>query len=227
MKIIINGALGKMGRCVEGLSLNLGHEVVFRADLPPAPAISDFSGEVDVIIDFSSPSATPKLLEYATARSLPVVIATTGQDRRQKSAVAAAAKKIPIFFSANLSVGIAALCRAANDITAYFNEADIEISETHHRDKRDAPGGTALLIAERLNMGAVYGRRGKRDKRIGLSSLRLGNIVGEHEVFIAQGDEILSVRHVALSRTVFAQGALKAAAFLLGKPCGLYDIFDL
>ena len=227
MRIIINGAFGKMGKVLSDVCLAAGQTVVFKADLPPHGDLQTFEGEADVIIDFSTPSATPLLLEYAIKRKLPVVLATTGHDKRGQALIKAASKRIPIFYSANLSVGIAALVKAVNACACFFCEPDIEILEAHHREKADSPSGTALMIARRLGKKAVYGRKGKRKDEIGISSLRLGSVFGEHEVFIATFSEVISVKHVAYSRAVFAEGALRAAEFVVKKRRGIFDIFDL
>jgi 4-hydroxy-tetrahydrodipicolinate reductase len=175
------------------------------------------------------------LLDWAVKNEVPVMLATTGQTEDELVAVKAASEKIPVFFSANMSLGVAVLCSLVRRAAEAFPDADIEIVETHHNRKLDAPSGTALALAGaiksvREDANLVLGRSGrqKREKRdVGISSVRLGNVVGIHEVMISTGSETLTLKHEAHSRAVFADGAVLAAEFLSGKPAGLYTMEDL
>lgn len=243
MKIIVNGALGRMGKELTSLAAGgyMGSSLAAMVDVNAEPSdniyrnIDEFDSEADVIIDFSYHSAVRTILPYATRRNIPVIIATTGHDEEEKSLIEAAAEKIPVFLSANMSLGIAALCSFAKCAAALFKDADIEIVETHHVNKLDAPSGTALMIAEQIKTvrpeaTIVCGRSGmkKREKNeIGISSVRLSNVVGEHEVMISTGTQTLKLRHEAHSRSLFAEGAVSAAEFLIGSPAGLYSINDM
>ena len=241
MKILINGAAGHMGRvlcgCIEsGAS---GAELAGAVDFNPAEgmyaALDDFTGTADCIIDFSHHAATRALTDYAVRRGLPVVIATTGQTPEETELIAAAAQKIPVFHTGNLSLGIAVLTKLVKTAAALFPDADIEIVEAHHNHKIDVPSGTALMLAEAVKKArpqATFniGRHenGKRTKEeVGIHSLRMGNTVGIHEVIINTGTQVLTLRHEAQDRALFAEGALSAAAFLIGKAPGLYGMDDL
>lgn len=198
-------------------------------------ALDEYEGAADVILDFSHHTCTESLLEYATARHLPCVIATTGQSEAERGMIVSASSQIPIFMSANMSLGIAILARFARMATSLLPGAEVEIVEVHHDRKADAPSGTAILLADAAaeslpDSEPVYCRRGnkKRDRReIGIHSLRLGGVVGEHRVIIASGDEIISLSHTAVSRALYADGALTAAEFIVGKPAGIYDMNDI
>ena len=189
----------------------------------------------DCVIDFSNHSATGELLSFCVAQNLPLVLATTGQTDDEKVAISNAAQEIPLFFSANMSVGIAVLADLAQRAAAAFPAADIEIVEIHHNRKLDVPSGTALLLAKKIqnvrnNSVLLVGRHenGKRTpQEIGIHSLRLGNEVGTHEILISTGNETLTLTHKAESRALFADGALRAALWLCGKPAGLYNMQDL
>lgn len=247
--IILSGALGTMGRAVASLAAGRsgcriaagidaaasgGEEGVFPLFSSP----EDCTVTDGVIIDFSHPSALDSLLRFALTHSLPAVICTTGLAGEQIQALHEAAEQIPIFFSANMSLGVnlmAALCEKA--AMALDGSFDIEIIEKHHNRKIDAPSGTALMLADRISgvlrekPQYVYDRHSERRQRrkneIGLHAVRGGTIVGEHEVIFAGVDEVLTISHSAASRQVFAAGALSAACFLRGKPAGLYDMRDL
>ena len=241
MKIILNGAGGRMGAEVRRLleSGVGGAELVCAVDASGAdgmlPSLSEYTGEADLIIDFSHRSATAELTEYAVSRGLPVVIATTGQSESELAMIQRAASSVPILFSANMSIGIAALIRAAKAVLAVYPDADIEIVETHHNRKLDAPSGTALMVARSLSelrpdSSFQYGRGGqkKREKReIGIHAVRMGNVVGTHEILIGTDTETITLKHEAHSRALFADGAIAAAAFLLTRPAGLYAMSDL
>ena len=200
-------------------------ESFFAADLPDKPCV----------VDFSHHSATPALLAFAVKYGLPVVLATTGQTEEELAAIPGAAEKIPLFRSANMSVGIALLVELAKQAAATFPEAEIEIIERHHDQKLDVPSGTALLLAKRVQEARpdavfVVGRHenGKRERNeIGIHSLRYGGEVGTHEVIVAAGSETITLKHEAEDRGLFAQGALAAAEFLAGQEPGLYDMRDI
>ena len=230
-----------MGRAVAAAADAAGMTVAALVDLC-APAeegyfrsISEFTGDADVIIDFSHHSATPGLLRYATERSLPVVLATTGHTPEELEAVSEASGSVAVFRSANMSLGVAILAGLAKKAAALMPDADVEIVETHHNRKLDAPSGTALMLAEAIRevRPAAYpvtGRSGHAKRtadEIGIHAIRMGNIVGEHEVIIGTPNQTVTLKHEAHSRALFAEGALAAAAFLTGRPAGLYAMKDL
>ena len=241
MNIIINGASGRMGRIVDELVQRGGvHSVAARVDWSNAAsgglsALSEYQGPADMVIDFSNHSATAQVTEYCVERGLPVVIATTGQTEEELSLIRAAAERVPVFLSANMSIGVALLAELAKKAAALFPDAEIEIIERHHNQKLDVPSGTALLLARRIREARpqaefVIGRHenGKRTaNEIGIHSLRLGSEVGTHEIIIANGSETLTLKHEAENRTLFADGALVAAEFLAEKGPGLYDMKDI
>ena len=237
MNIILNGAKGRMGRIVGEAAAAGGHNVVARVDFGYAGGeglrtLDEYQGPADVVIDFSNHAATAQVVDYCTKRGLPVVVATTGQTEEELALIDGAAKTVPVFLSANMSLGVALLADLAKKAAAVFPDADIEIIEKHHNQKLDVPSGTALLLARRIQEarpGAAFviGRHenGKRTKaEIGIHSLRLGNEVGIHEIIIATGSETITLKHEAENRSLFAQGALAAAAFILGKAPGMYDM---
>ena len=191
--------------------------------------------EADCIIDFSNHAGVQALMEYAVKKNLPVVVATTGHTPEELDIIARAAGQVPVFHSGNMSLGIAVLTRLVMQATAMFPDADIEIVESHHNQKLDVPSGTALMLAKAvqaarpeavLNVGRH--ENGKRTKQeIGIHSLRMGNTVGIHEVIINTGTQILTLKHEAQDRALFAEGALSAARFLIGKAPGLYTMEDM
>ena len=242
MKVIINGINGRMGKELS----RLVHEGFCNSELAAGvdlysdnedvyTKLSDFQGCADCVIDFSSHIATKELLSYCTARKLPVVIATTGHTKEENDLIEKAADKIPVFFSANMSLGVALLASLARTVAKTMRGANIEIVEKHHNRKLDVPSGTALLIAKEIKQELqdyelLVGRNenGKRPEReIGIHSLRLGNIVGEHEVIVATDSQVITLKHEAQSRSLFAEGALDAAKFICGKQPGLYSMKDL
>ena len=198
-------------------------------------SLYDVPGEVDCIIDFSNHTGTCDLLSYALEHRLPVVIAVTGHTGEELAAIEAAAQRIPVFCSGNLSLGIALLLQTVRKAVAMFPDADVEIVESHHNQKLDVPSGTALMLAHavqdaRPEAKLLVGRQkdGKRSKQeIGIHSLRLGNTVGTHEVLISTNTQVISLKQEALDRTLFAEGALAAADFLIKQPPGLYGMDDL
>lgn len=191
----------------------------------------------DVIIDFSHVNLSLEIMKFAKDKSIPIVIATTGFNAEQEKIIEDYSKYIPVFKSANMSFDINLMCKIVSELAPLLSEADIEITETHHRNKIDAPSGTALLLANSINkaldnkMEYVYDRFSKSCKRgdneIGFSSIRGGNIVGEHTVQFFSEFETFEIKHTSYSRSVFADGAIKAAMFLIGKTAGLYNMNDL
>ena len=241
MKIIINGANGRMGRNVaEAIEQGGVHEVAARVDWSFAASdglseLKQYQGPADIVIDFSNHAATAAVAEYCAERGLPVVIGTTGQTDGERAQIEALAKAVPVFLSGNMSLGVALLANMAKQAAAMFPNADIEIVERHHNQKLDVPSGTALLLAHRIQEARpqarlVVGRHenGKRERdEIGIHSLRYGGEVGIHEIVIAAGSETLTLKHEAEDRALFAQGAVAAAEFLAGKAPGLYDMRDI
>ena len=233
MKIIVTGAAGRMGREVCALA---GEELVCGVD-PTAEvkSISDYTGPADGIIDFSFHAAIPEIADYAVTRGLPLVIATTGHTPDELAKIQDAAKQVPVFFSANMSIGIAVLCELAKQTAKAFPDADIEIIEKHHNRKLDAPSGTALMLAKaiagvREETSFVYGRVGhaKREpSEIGIHAVRMGNIVGEHEIIVGTDTQRITLKHEAVTRTIFAEGAIAALRFLADKAPGLYEMKDM
>ena len=195
--------------------------------------------EADAIIDFSSAKATDKLLEYSAARQIPVVLCSTGLSQEQLAKVEETSRKVAVLKSANMSLGINTLLKLVQDAAKVLAAAgfDMEIVEKHHRLKLDAPSGTALALADSINEAMdnqyhyVYDRSQKREKRddkeIGISAVRGGTIVGEHEIIFAGQDEVIEFKHTAYSKAIFGKGAVEAAKFLAGKPAGRYDMSDV
>ena len=237
MRAILCGANGAMGKLIDAA---LGQEVVGRVSIDGengVPKTFDELGPVsaDVLIDFSHHTAIADVLNYAKANGCSAVIGTTGHTAEEKELIFAAAKEIPVFYSGNMSLGIAVLCRIAKEAASFFPDADIEIVEVHHNRKVDAPSGTALMLYNaikevRPEAEANCGRagEGKRTKNeIGISSLRMGNVVGIHEVHICTASQHLTLKHEACDRGMFADGAKAAAEFLMGKSAGLYNMENL
>ncbi|MBQ2896788.1 MAG: 4-hydroxy-tetrahydrodipicolinate reductase [Clostridia bacterium] len=247
IKLIISGCNGKMGSVISNLVKNDENiEVVAGFDINTTsengyPVFSDpsqFSGEADVIIDFSHPACLEGVLEYATRTKTAVVVATTGLSEEQKDLMEKASLETAIFFSANMSIGINLLIELVTQAAKVLEENfDIEIIEKHHNQKIDAPSGTALAIADAINdvllkkKEYIYDRHSVRKKRanteLGIHTLRGGTIVGEHEVIFAGNNELIELKHTATSREVFAVGAVAAAKFLYKKPVGFYSMKDL
>lgn len=227
-----------MGREIERMvSASEAHEIAAGVDKMAADRgcytdINDFNGEADMIIDFSNHLGTAELLNYAIERNIPAVIATTGHTDDELKIIEEAAEKIAVFHSANMSLGVALLVELAVKTAAVMPDADIEIVETHHNRKLDAPSGTALMIANaikkvREKAELKLGRAGsaKREKNeIGIHAVRRGNIAGIHEVLVSTDTQTITLKHEAHSRALFAEGAISAADFLAGKPAGLYDM---
>lgn len=246
MKILISGALGHMGRAVAAQASADGIEIVAGVDALQGDcsfpchtsfdALPDCSGTV--IVDFSRPEALTSLLAYAVKNHLPVVLATTGYTPEQEQEVDQAARQIPVFRSANMSVGVALLRHLCQEAAKVLGETfDVEIVEAHHNRKVDAPSGTALLLFDAIKNAydepryAQLGRGGRNCKRqhneIGIHALRGGTVTGEHEVCFFGPAERIRLSHSAEDRSVFASGALKAAAYLQGKAPGRYTMEDL
>ena len=234
MKVILCGANGAMGKLIDNL---FGDEIVGRESLDgennvPKTFAELGKVEADVVVDFSHHSATADVLAYAREIGAGAVIGTTGHSEEEKALIYAAAREIPVFWAGNVSLGIAVLCRLVKQAAAYFPDADIEIVEIHHTRKVDAPSGTAHMLfnaVKEVRPEAVEhcGRagEGKRTKNeIGVHALRLGNVVGVHEVHIHTGNQSLTLKHESGSRAMLADGAVTAARFLSGKPQGLYDM---
>ena len=242
MKILINGLCGHMGMEVARLAQQgyRGAELVAGADpycngssiVPCVKDIRDAETNVDCVVDFSHHTCTEALLEFSVSNRLPLVLATTGQTDEERAAIREASAKIPLFFAANYSLGIALLIELAKKTAAAMPDAEIEIIEKHHDRKLDAPSGTALAIAEAIRevrpQATVHSGRSGQGKRtadeIGIHAIRMGNIVGEHEVLIGTPNQTITLKLEAHSRALFAEGALAAAEFLCGKPAGLYDM---
>ena len=246
MKILVNGIGGFMGREVaklceagyRGASLGIGVDV--SADGSDACCVASLSEvknarEIDCVVDFSHHSCAPALLEFCKKNGLAAVVATTGHTEVEVAAIHAAAESIPVFFSANMSLGVALLLELAKTTAAALPEAEIEIIEKHHDRKLDAPSGTALMLANaicevRPDAYPKTGRsgQGKRTcEEIGIHAIRMGNIVGEHEVIVGTPNQTITLKHEAHSRALFAEGALAAASFVCRMAPGLYDMKSL
>ncbi len=244
-RIIMNGCNGKMGQVISNLvAEDEGAEIAAGIDARddghnPYPVFTDINDcdvEADCLIDFSVASAADKMLDYCVAKKLPCVLCTTGLSERQLQKVKEASGQIPVLRSANMSLGINLLLKLLKDAAEVLAPAgfDIEILEKHHNLKLDAPSGTALALADSINeefdneYEYVYDRSSRREKRpkkeIGISAVRGGTIVGEHDVLFAGPDEVITFSHSAYSKAVFGKGAVQAAKFLEGKAPGMYDM---
>lgn len=237
MKAVLCGANGAMGKLIGGI---LGQEVVGKVSIDGENGVCktfDQLGPVDadVVIDFSHHTAVADVLAYAKKIGAAAVIGTTGHTEEEKAMIYEAAKEIPVFFSGNMSLGIAVLCRLAKEAASFFPDADIEIVEVHHNRKVDAPSGTALMLFNAVKEArpqavANCGRagEGKRTKEeVGISSLRMGNVVGVHEVHIHTGTQCLTLKHEAVTRGMLADGAVDAARFMVGKGKGFYNMENI
>lgn len=248
VKIIMHGCNGHMGQVISGIvEKDPDAEIVAGIDIAGQgknsyPVFTDIDAcqvEADAIIDFSSAKATDKLLEYSAARQIPVVLCSTGLSQEQLAKVEETSRKVAVLKSANMSLGINTLLKLVQDAAKVLAAAgfDMEIVEKHHRLKLDAPSGTALALADSINEAMdnqyhyVYDRSQKREKRddkeIGISAVRGGTIVGEHEIIFAGQDEVIEFKHTAYSKAIFGKGAVEAAKFLAGKPAGRYDMSDV
>ena len=246
IRVLINGCNGKMGQeVIKAIQNNEKFTVLNGVDkdenksyiFPVYTDINSIKEKPDVIIDFSVPVATMKILKYAMNNKIPIVIATTGLSEEEKKKIKESSKTIPIFQSANMSYDVNLMKKIVAEVAKKLNETDIEIVETHHNRKIDAPSGTALLLADSINEALNYSKeynfnrfqnREKRKKgEIGFSSIRGGNIVGEHTVYFFGENESFEITHKAYSRGVFAEGALKGAEYIANKENGYYSMDDL
>lgn len=248
VKVIMHGCNGKMGQVItKMLASDPDAEIVAGVDAraealndyPVFAHLEDCNVDADVVIDFSNAAAVDHLLEYCANKQLPVVLCTTGLSDKQLEHVEETAKKTAVLKSANMSLGVNLLMKLLKDAARVLAPEgfDIEIVEKHHNQKVDAPSGTAIALADSINeeLGNsceyIYDRSGRRQKRdsreIGISAVRGGTIVGEHEVIFAGEDEVIEFRHTAYSKALFAKGAVTAAKFLAGKGPGRYDMSDV
>ena len=241
-RLIVNGACGRMGTEViklcdkNYLGVSLSSAVDTQASTYGVlPSLWESGVSGDVIIDFSSHLATEDLIKFATETKTPLVIATTGHTPEEMTIIQNAAEKIPIFLSYNMSVGVALLCHLAKQAASVFPDADVEIVETHHNRKKDAPSGTALMLADGIRNARgsgeyVMGRSGHCPRvqgEIGIHAVRVGNIVGEHEVIIGTDTQTITLKHQVYDRALLAEGAVAAAVFLKDKPAGFYNMQDM
>lgn len=246
VELLIQGIHGRMGRALCALAegradchIAAGVDLAaLPCSVPVFPSLAQNTVPADVLIDFSSPAAAQDAIEYCGAHHMPCVMCTTGLSAAQEQALETLSHTVPVFRSANMSLGVNLLIELAAQASAVLGrDFDIEIIEKHHRNKLDAPSGTALMIADALQEGSdlpyrkVYDRHERRAKRapeeIGIHAVRGGSIVGEHEVLFAGPQETITISHSAASREVFANGALNAAIFLAGRPAGMYTMKDL
>lgn len=248
VRIIMHGCNGKMGQVITGIVAgDADAEIVAGIDMvdnrdngyPVFTNIFDCNVEADVIVDFAAAAAVDNLLKYSLERKIPVVLCTTGLSDAQLKRVKETSAEVAILKSANMSLGINTLMKLLKDAANVFAPAgyDIEIVEKHHNQKLDAPSGTAIALADSINEARdneyeyVYDRSQVRQKRgkkeLGISAVRGGTIVGEHEVIFAGIDEVIEFKHTAYSKSVFAKGAVEAAKFLKGKNPGMYDMADV
>ena len=246
-RIIMHGANGRMGKVITGLvAADPEAEIVAGVDIAPGDApypiytsLSDVKEDADVIIDFSSSKIVDQLLETAVEKNLPVVLCTTGLSEDQLANVRKKSQQIAILKSGNMSLGINTLTGLLKEATKVFGDAgfDVEIVERHHNQKLDAPSGTAIMLADAINEAAggkyeyIYDRSQRREKRdkkeLGISAVRGGTIPGTHEIIFAGPDEVIELRHIAYSRSIFGNGAISAAKYLAGREPGLYDMNDV
>lgn len=244
--ILLHGCNGRMGRAIaecaskkESCRILLGVDLESRsnAGFPVYTSFDEIPAHLrpDVIIDFSHFSALPKLIAYARTNKIPAVVATTGFSASDLDKIQELSQEIPVFRSANMSIGICLLKNLVKKAAAFLgDDFDIEIVEKHHNQKLDAPSGTALAIADAINQADngkyeyIYDRHSRSAKRskheIGISAVRGGNIVGDHDVIFAGNNEVLEINHRALSRGIFAEGAIRAALYIADKPAGMYDM---
>lgn len=246
MNILLNGASGKMGnevaKTVEKIDdmqivSGIGLEEDLSGKFPIYSKTEDIKENIDIIIDFSVPKATFNVLEYAKNKKIPIVIATTGFSKEEIQKIEETSKEIPIFRSANMSLDINLMAKILKEVAKVLSNTDIEIIETHHNRKIDSPSGTAILLADAINevleekkeydFNRMQKREPRKKSEIGFSSIRGGNIVGEHTVAFFGENETLEIKHTSYSRQVFVEGAIKAVRFLITKENGLYDMNDL
>lgn len=233
MKVALVGH-GAMGQLIEKKLLDAGHEIAGIVSIGLLDDLHQIKEPFDVIIDFSHPSYLDMILGYIEETNTPLVVATTGYSDVQIAAIKEAGKKHPVVYTANFSLGITVFEEVLKQITPILEDSfDIEVIEKHHNKKVDAPSGTAKMLVNAMNHDhkyeEVHGRSGmsKRSKEIGIHAVRGGTIVGEHSVIFAGEDEVFEIKHEAHSKNIFANGAIKAAVFLVGKPAGLYNMNDV
>ena len=241
MRVIVCGALGRMGRItVEKVTAADDMELAAAVDVMSTESsvfarLEDVTAKADVLIDFSHHTAAPNIMRWAAQAGVAVIMCTTGHDEAERSAIVGAAEKIPVFYSANMSLGIALLAELAKKTAAAFPDADIEIVETHHNRKVDAPSGTALALGRAIQAvrpDAVFqlsraGMSKREPKEIGVPAIRRGNIPGIHEIIVSTDNQAITLRHEVYDRALFADGALTAVRFLAGKGPGLYEMRDI
>ena len=248
IKVMMHGCNGAMGQVIseiieESESAVMAAGIDFKDDghnpYPVFKNLEDCNVDVDVIIDFSSSKATDRLLSYVAEKQIPLVLCTTGLSEEQLKKVEETSKKTAILRSANMSLGVNILLKLVNTAAKVLADADfdIDIVEKHHKLKVDAPSGTALALADAVNEALhneyeyVYDRSQRRIKRpkkeIGISAVRGGTIVGQHDVIFAGQDEVIEFHHTAYSKAIFGKGAVSAAIYLAGKPAGMYDMSDV
>jgi 4-hydroxy-tetrahydrodipicolinate reductase len=245
LRILLSGCNGKMGKILTEVAKKNSNLIIAAGvdsnkennSYPVYEKISKCTEELDVILDFSRPSALNELLDFASINNTPLVLCTTGYSSEQLELIKIASSKIPVFRSANMSIGINVINNILKNISELlYKDFDIEIIEKHHNEKVDAPSGTALLLAntikEAISEETVFinGRDGiakRTHKEIGIHAIRGGNIVGDHQVIFAGQGEIIEIKHTAISRDVFAVGALTACKFIFGKEPGMYSMSDI
>ena len=248
VKMIMHGCNGAMGRTITELVAaqkdilivaGVDKNLEFKQDYPVYKSLEEVKEEADVIVDFASATAVDHLLDYCVKKKMPVVLCTTGLSKEQVEKISETAKETAVLRSANMSLGINLLLKLVKEVakTLAVSDFDIEIVEKHHNQKLDAPSGTALALADSINEALnneyhyEYDRSKRHEKRdekeIGISAVRGGSIVGEHDVIFAGKDEVVTFSHTAYSKAIFGKGAIEAAKFLAGKPAGLYNMSDV
>ena len=241
MKLIINGAGGRMGHIIASMAgeKNIAAlvDVMFenQSGQGKYKTLEDFQGQADCVVDFSNHKAAGDLINYCVKKNLPVLIASTGHTQEELEKISEGSNKIPVFLSPNMSIGVALVADIAERVAKIFSPCDIELIETHHNQKLDVPSGTALMLANRLkeareNLSFNIGRHenGKRsENEIGIHSLRYGSEVGTHEIIFSNGLETITIKHDAKDRALFARGALAAVQWLVKQKAGLYNMKDL
>ena len=244
MNAIISGICGKMGKYIYeaakkyGVNVVCGIDKVISGDFdcPVYKNFDEINDYADVIIDFSSPQNSDALIEYSVKNKIPLVIGTTGYNKKQEDKIYKASRQIPVFKSSNTSRGVFLMLKLCEFLSKELPDYDAEIIDFHHSRKKDAPSGASYSILDTIasasngNEKAVFGRYGKTQRNkgeIGVHSVRGGGVVGEHEVFFFGENECVSIKHVAYSKALFAEGAIRAAEFIVGKPPELYGMDDL
>lgn len=245
LRILLSGASGQMGKVIsQMLENNKDMEIScgftkenYKASFPVYTSLADIKEEVDVLIDFSEASALEPIIEYGQKNKIPLVLASTGYTEEQEGKIYDLAEDLAILYSRNMSLGVNVMEAIAEKMAAMLSDFDIEIIEKHHNLKKDSPSGTAKMLFESVNKGRnnklseLDGRSGFYEERpkneVGISSIRAGNIVGEHTLIFAGEDEIIELTHKASSKKIFASGALKAAQFIVDEEAGLYTMQDV